>query len=103
MTCPLRSTGITPLHHYYEAVRPSPAHRYFRPRVGATCPFSLRIAGQVLTFHTGPRSRFAPPTCRMPLGQPQASPNVIPYDGTPLGFDLVHADLVTSPAALLRS
>src|SRR5664280_980665 len=22
MTCSLRSTGITPLHHYYEAVRP---------------------------------------------------------------------------------
>ena len=21
-----------PLHRYYEAVRPSPAHRYFRPR-----------------------------------------------------------------------
>src|SRR5665811_1812511 len=32
MTYPLRSTGITPLHHYYRAVRPSPAHRYFRPR-----------------------------------------------------------------------
>ncbi len=32
MTHPLRSTGITPLHHYYGAVRPSPAHRYFRPR-----------------------------------------------------------------------
>src|ERR1700687_2716962 len=32
MTCPLRSTGITPLQRYYEAVRPSPAHRYFRPR-----------------------------------------------------------------------
>src|SRR6516164_9379908 len=32
MACPLRSTGITPLQHYYEAVRPSPAHRYFRPR-----------------------------------------------------------------------
>ena len=32
MTCPLRSTGITPLRRYYEAVRPSPAHRYFRPR-----------------------------------------------------------------------
>jgi hypothetical protein len=29
---PLRSTGITPLHRYYEAVRPSPTHRYFRPR-----------------------------------------------------------------------
>jgi hypothetical protein len=32
MTRPLRSTGITLLHHYYGAVRPSPAHRYFRPR-----------------------------------------------------------------------
>jgi hypothetical protein len=32
MTHPLRSTGITPLHHYYGAVRPSPAHQYFRPR-----------------------------------------------------------------------
>src|SRR5665647_3578892 len=32
MTRPLRSTGITPLQRYYEAVRPSPAHRYFRPR-----------------------------------------------------------------------
>src|SRR5580704_10434731 len=32
MTCPLCSTGITPLPHYYRAVRPSPAHRYFRPR-----------------------------------------------------------------------
>ena len=32
MTRPLCSTGITPLRRYYEAVRPSPAHRYFRPR-----------------------------------------------------------------------
>ncbi len=32
MTCPLSSTGITPLHHYYGAVRPYPAHRYFWPR-----------------------------------------------------------------------
>src|SRR5258708_38384285 len=32
MTCPLCSSGITPLRHYYEAARPSPAHRYFRPR-----------------------------------------------------------------------
>jgi hypothetical protein len=29
---PLRSTDITQLHHYYRAVRPYPAHRYFRPR-----------------------------------------------------------------------
>jgi hypothetical protein len=31
MTHPLCSTGITPLRHYYGAVRPSPAHRYFQP------------------------------------------------------------------------
>src|ERR1700693_5906132 len=30
MSCPLCSTGTTPLHNYYRAVRPSPAHRYFR-------------------------------------------------------------------------
>src|SRR6266436_1859210 len=28
----LRSTVITPHHRYYEAVRPCPAHRCFRPR-----------------------------------------------------------------------
>jgi hypothetical protein len=32
------STGITPLRRYYGAVRPSPAHRYFRPR-GWSCRF----------------------------------------------------------------
>src|ERR1700738_657102 len=32
MAHPLRSTGITPLQHYYGAVRPSPAQRYFRAR-----------------------------------------------------------------------
>src|ERR1700680_2361744 len=32
MPRPLCSTGITPLQRYYGAVRPSPAHRYFRPR-----------------------------------------------------------------------
>ena len=66
MTCPLRSTGITPLPHYYRAVRPSPTHRYFGLAVVATCAFSLIIVGQVLTF-----PNFAPPTCRMPRGQSQ--------------------------------
>src|SRR5258708_30747086 len=31
MTHPRRSMGIAPLRRYYEAVRPSPAHRYFQP------------------------------------------------------------------------
>jgi hypothetical protein len=29
---PFAPRALHPLHHYYEAVRPSPAHRYFRPR-----------------------------------------------------------------------
>src|SRR6195256_1951215 len=39
--------------------------------VVAACAFSLVIAGQVLTFHTGARSSFTPSTCRMPLGRYQ--------------------------------
>ena len=39
--------------------------------VGATCAFSLSIAGQVLTFHTTAWSSFALPTRRMPLGPSQ--------------------------------
>src|SRR6516164_3160386 len=45
VTCPLRSTGITPLPRYYGAVRPYPPHRYFRPHSFAACTFSLGIAG----------------------------------------------------------
>jgi hypothetical protein len=78
MTCPLCSTGITPLHHYYGAVRPSPAHRYFRPHGWSRLRLSLSIAGQVLTFHTRARLSFAPPTCRMPLGQSQCIPQADP-------------------------
>src|SRR3954462_12282718 len=37
VTRPLRSTGITRLHHYYGAVRTWPAPWYFRPRGVATC------------------------------------------------------------------
>jgi hypothetical protein len=31
---------------------------------------------------------FAPPTCRMPLGRSQASPELIPEEGSPPGFDI---------------
>ena len=50
VTCPLCSTGITPLHHYYGAVRPWPAHRYLRPRgFGRLClfPWHRRPGSQV--------------------------------------------------------
>src|SRR5258707_11435205 len=45
--------------------------------------FSLGIAGQVLTFHTRARLSFAPPTCRMPLGPSQASPELSRRQGQP--------------------
>ena len=69
VTCPLRSTGITPLPRYYGAVRPYPPHRYFRPRSFAACTFSLGIAGQVLKFRTRARMRVMPPIHRAPRGQ----------------------------------
>ena len=69
VTCPLCSTGITPLHHYYGAVRPWPAHQYFRPRGWAACAFSLRIADQVLKFHARAQMRVTPPIHRTPYGQ----------------------------------
>ena len=44
----------------------------------AACTFSLGIAGQVLTFRTKAWLSFAPPTCRMPLGQSQCIPQANP-------------------------
>jgi len=64
VTCPLRSTGITPLLCYYEAVCPWPVHRYFRPRGSSTCAFSLGITSPVLKFHTKARIRVTPPMHR---------------------------------------
>src|SRR5260370_9072830 len=67
MTCPLRSTGITPLHHYYGAVRPYPAHRYFWPRgcshlnlsLASPCRFSRSIQ------EPGRESRHLHAGCRL--------------------------------------
>ncbi len=42
--------------------------------VVAACAFSLGIAGPVLTFRTRAWLSFAPPTCRMPFGQPSGPP-----------------------------
>src|SRR6266853_3293464 len=65
MTCPLRSTGITPLHHYYEAVRPSPAHRYFRPRGWSRLClvwgfFCQGVSARRRIFYPSPVSLFDP-------------------------------------------
>src|SRR5262249_15252717 len=72
-------------------IRPSASLlRALRFAVGAACAFSLSIAGQVLTFRTRARLRFAPPTCRMPLGLYQASPKLIPEAGSAPGFDIAY-------------
>ena len=64
----------------------SPALRASSPRRLSACGLEppglfLGTAGQVSTFHTGARSSFAPSTCRMPLGQHQCIPQLIPEDG----------------------
>ena len=55
----------------------------------ATCDFSLCIGAQVLTFRTKAWLSFAPSTCRMPLGQTQASPELISEAGSAPGSDIV--------------
>src|SRR5262244_798102 len=54
---------------------PAPRFGTLALAVGAACGLSLHVLGrdeaQVLTFHTKAWSSFAPPTCRMPLGQYQ--------------------------------
>src|SRR5215510_8734204 len=54
--------------------------------VGAACGFSLGIEEQVLTFRTNAWLCFAPPTCRMPLGQYHAIPRADPGGGVNLRF-----------------
>ena len=61
-----RSAGITPPLHYYEAVRPWPVHRYFRPHGFSTWAFSLCITDPVLKFRTKARIRVMPPVHRTP-------------------------------------
>ena len=48
--------------------------------------FSFSIAGQVLTFRTRARLSFAPPPCRMPLGQSQDIPQTDPRGMAPPRF-----------------
>src|SRR5262245_36565181 len=73
-------TSLQPHYRAYTTRRSAPLRRIstFGLAVGTACAFSLGIAGQVLTFHTGAQSSFAPPTRRMPLGQYQDIPRADP-------------------------
>ena len=63
MTHPLRSTGITPLQHYYEAVRPSPAHQYFRPRGWSRLCLVWGFRSQAEIYHLHLFLSFVPSLC----------------------------------------
>ena len=77
MTHALRSTGITPLQHYYEAVRPSPARRYFRPRGWSRLClvwgflsreiFISRASSSFISFFVRSESRSFVPTRASPM------------------------------------
>src|SRR6516162_8401769 len=81
---PFAPAPLQGLRRYYGLLRPCAPLRFgtLALAVGAACGFSLHVVGrdeaQVLTFHTKAWSRFAPPTCRMPLGQSQGIPRADP-------------------------
>src|SRR5258707_13005409 len=103
MTCPFAPRALP---RFVTTTRQSaPLQRIgtFGLAVGAACAFSLGIAGQVLTFRTRARLSFAPPTCRMPLGPSQASPKLIPEDGSAPGFDIVYPETTQKLERLPRT
>src|SRR5215216_1888664 len=70
---------------HYRAFVPTTCCSVPVPRIGtliltvcAACDLSLCIGGQVLTFRTRAWLSFAPPTCRMPLGQASGFPRADP-------------------------
>src|SRR6478672_6654291 len=71
MTCSLRSAAITPLHRYCEAVRPSPVHRYFRPRGFSACAlYGLPSSGFQNDFFSCFLHRFLCSTWKSPFLRP---------------------------------
>src|SRR5262245_561607 len=83
------------LHEHYTRFtattrQSAPLRRFgtFGLAVGAACAFSLAIAGQVLPFHTGARSSFAPPHAGCRSGSIMPSPELIPEVGSTPGFGI---------------
>src|ERR1700730_14484889 len=64
------------LHGVLHRFKSAPMNARFSPPPHSI--FSFSIAGQVLTFRTRARLSFAPPPCRMPLGQSQCIPQADP-------------------------
>src|SRR5215472_13308673 len=79
---PFAPAPLQGLQGYYGLLRPCAPRRYSRPRGWSRLRLvpsrHQRDEAQVLTFHTKAWSSFAPPTCRMPLGQYQGIPRADP-------------------------
>src|SRR5262245_48701163 len=104
---PFAPAPLQDLPRYYGLLRPCAPRRYSRPRGWSRLRLLpsrfRRDRAQVLTFRTKAWSSFAPPTCRMPLGQSQVSPELIPEEGSSPGFGIAYTAFDTSAAVRLRS
>src|ERR1700758_1426391 len=90
---------------HYGLLRPCAPRRYSRPRGWSRLQLlpsrHRHDRAQVLTFRTKAWSSFAPPTCRMSLGQSQASPELIPEEGSPPGFGIENVAIECRFAAIV--
>ena len=79
---PFAPAPLQGLRRYYGRLRPCAPLRYSRPRGWSRLRLvpsrHRRDEAQVLMFHTKAWSNFAPPACRMPLGQYQGIPRADP-------------------------
>ncbi len=92
IACPLRSTDITPLLHYYRAVRPSASHPYSRPRGSnplVASPFASmpRFSCSIRPPLLGSGHLYA--GCRSV--RKQVPPELVPQSSNYRGFDIVLA------------
>src|SRR5215467_10310189 len=71
---PLAPAPLQCLHHYDGCSAPALRFGTVALAAGTACGFSLGIEAQVRTLHASAWLRFAPPTCRMPLGQHHVIP-----------------------------
>ena len=103
VTHPLRSMGVTPSQRYYEVVRPSPVHRYFRPRGATAWAFSLPSTGKVLTFCPEAQAGVMSPLRRTPPGQSTGSCQAAPRAYLRPWFWRRRCPFDASPGIRLRS
>src|SRR5262249_9461342 len=73
----------------------NPLDHYERFQITWSSPIPVLLT--LLTFHTRAWLSFAPSTCRMPLGPSQASPELIPEEGSPPGFDIAYPETRSLP------